>query len=1029
MKKSSAWTTRALLLRLALALAIVLCFALLSRAAGPEYVAGTTYFTSAVPGQPLIWPGGQILYYTDQGDLSPILPNAAANTFVANAFSIWTSVPTAAVAATSPGQLAEDVNGSNVSLNSDGSITMPADIQPSATGTPVGVVYDYDGTVTDAFLGSGAGDSSQCFTDAVFGGVDNFDASANFLHALVIINGQCAQQSSQLTDVEYRLVRVLGEVLGVGWSQVNLNVITGTPPPTSSDYAGFPVMHYKDMNGCVPISACYPTPYQVAMDDMASLSRLYPVTTENQANFPGKQIFASATAGIHGSVWFTNAAGQPTQPMQGVNVVARWIDPSTGQPSRQYAASSVSGAFFTGNAGNPVTGFDDPLGNPYSNWGSSTPAAEGFFDISGLQIPNGATTAQYELTVESLDPLWSEGVGPYAPFQVALSGQAALTLVNVTLGTDVEQDMLMAGSAQPVPPWAAPQSWNAPAALPAAADWVESLSGYGDAPYFSFPAQGNRTLSIAVSALDESGDPSVVKAQPVIGMWAASDPEGTPPGAFTPTAFNTPVLGLTRLDAQIFSPTSFLVGISDLRGDGRPDYRYHAHVLYGNSVAPARISADGGAVTVQGMGFEAGLIVSVGNVSVTPLAVSGGQMILGVPAQPDGTQNISITDPVTGSSSVMTGVLTLGAAASDSIVLLRGLNPPTPVGTQAVNPVSVQVLAADGVTPVAGATIAWSSTNSAALSACGGAFSCSVTSDDSGDASTWVTPDLAGVATITAALAPLSYTSSQSVSATVLGTLLPSEIGVSTPYVYIAQGASLTVPLTANVLNNGVPQSAAQVNFNLTTGSGTLSATSATTNINGYATVNLTLSQFAATVQVNACIGQANAPCAPMYFNPVPLAQQNLQPFAGVDQVIALGQSFQPVVVRVTDSSSPPNPVLGASVTFENIVERPVGSSPTVGSGETTSGNPVLPNILSVIPSSAQSDFNGLARVLPTTGPFNGTLEVDVLATAGSSAMLNYSLEVLPALAGGTDLPKTTLPPRHPSIPENIEQRTEHEIR
>ena len=83
---------------------------------------------------------------------------------------------------------------------------------------------------------------------------------------------------------------------------------------------------------------------------------------------------------------------------------------------------------------------------------------EGFFDISGLQIPNGATTALYELSVESLDPLWSTGVQPYGPFQVALSGQSALTVVNVTLGADVEQDILMAGSAQPVAPWAASQT-------------------------------------------------------------------------------------------------------------------------------------------------------------------------------------------------------------------------------------------------------------------------------------------------------------------------------------------------------------------------------------------------------------------------------------------------------------------------------------------------------------------------------------------------------------------------------------------
>ena len=105
-----------------------------------------------------------ITYYTDQGDLSPILPNASANSFVASAFSVWTSVPTAAITVTSGGQLAEDVNGTNVIRNADGTISMPADIQPTATGTPVGIVYDYDGSVTDALIGSGAGDSSECFS-------------------------------------------------------------------------------------------------------------------------------------------------------------------------------------------------------------------------------------------------------------------------------------------------------------------------------------------------------------------------------------------------------------------------------------------------------------------------------------------------------------------------------------------------------------------------------------------------------------------------------------------------------------------------------------------------------------------------------------------------------------------------------------------------------------------------------------------------------------------------------------------------
>src|ERR1019366_3746466 len=203
MTNRMAFTVRSLLLRLALTAALVFLFVVGSRAGGPKCVAGTSYFGATTTGQPLLWPQGAITYYTDQGDLSPLLPNASANSFVAGAFGQWTAVQTAALNVTSGGSLAEDVNGTNVTLNSDGTISMPADIQSTATGTPIGIVYDSDGSVTDALLGSGAGNSSQCFSNAAFGGSDNYGAFATYQHALIVINGQCAQQWSELADVEY----------------------------------------------------------------------------------------------------------------------------------------------------------------------------------------------------------------------------------------------------------------------------------------------------------------------------------------------------------------------------------------------------------------------------------------------------------------------------------------------------------------------------------------------------------------------------------------------------------------------------------------------------------------------------------------------------------------------------------------------------------------------------------------------------------------------------------------------------------
>jgi hypothetical protein len=94
---------RSFFFRLTTALAIVLLFAVLARAGGPEYVAGSSYFTLSNMGQPVTWSLGAVNYYTDQGDLSPILTNDSANLLVANAFSQWTSVSTAALSVTSAG--------------------------------------------------------------------------------------------------------------------------------------------------------------------------------------------------------------------------------------------------------------------------------------------------------------------------------------------------------------------------------------------------------------------------------------------------------------------------------------------------------------------------------------------------------------------------------------------------------------------------------------------------------------------------------------------------------------------------------------------------------------------------------------------------------------------------------------------------------------------------------------------------------------------------------------------------------------
>ena len=535
--------------------AVILIIALVefARAGGPAYVAGVSYFNTGLAGQPITWPNGAITYFTDQGSLSPILAGPNADAFVADAFSRWTSISTAAVTANRGGQLAEDVSGANVTRNADRTITMPADIQPSATATPVAVVYDADGAVTDALIGSGA--SADCFTNAVFGGADAFSTDGHFAHALVILDGKCVKTLASLPDLKYRLVRVLGRVFGLGWSQLDLNVITNSPPPTSDDRAGMPVMHAQDLPSCVPISACYPNADQPKMDDRAALSRIYPVTDDNLPRCPGKQIFAENTARVHGTLYFTDTNGNPSQPMQGVNVVARRVDPDTHQPLGPYAASAVSGYLFSGNAGNAITGFTDALGQQYDRFGSKDTALEGFFDLAGLEIPDGHSET-YQISVEALDPSLSQRVGPYAPTQVQPSGTVQPVFVTITPGLALEQNILMADSALDNGASAA-ATFASPRTMPRTGSWMGSLSSYGETDYFTLNAQVNRTMTVEITALDESGLVTTQKIQPVIGMWSLAAPEGTPPPAYTFSPFNSPTTGVTQLAAQVLSSTQF----------------------------------------------------------------------------------------------------------------------------------------------------------------------------------------------------------------------------------------------------------------------------------------------------------------------------------------------------------------------------------------------------------------------------------------------------------------------------------------
>ncbi len=942
-------------------------------AGGPLNVAGVSYYQSGLSGTPITWANGRVIYYTDQGDLSTLLPMAAADQFIADAFERWTPIATAAVKADRGGVLDEDVNGINVALV-NGVLSLPNDVQASSS-KPLAIVYDADGKVTDALLGQGAGAPDMCSTNSLFAEPDKIGTDAHIAHALIIINGNCATTPAQLTILKYRLVRAIGHVLGLDYSQLNENVVYGTPGV--DDFAGIPVMHPLALL-CTEAN-CVPNADIPRMDDRAAISRLYPVTSVNVADFPAKTVFKDSTGRVYGAVRFPASGGMTGQGMQGVNVVARMVDPVAGQVSRSWAASSVSGFLFRGSAGNPLTGYTDALGRRLDRSGSDDVSLEGFFDLAGLEIPSGYSSVTYELSMEPVNALYtySAAVGPYRTGQVTPSGSAAAVRVEVTRGGEVLQDITVQGGASERQDAYEPSSFASPAQIPAGGEWVASLSGYGDADYWTFPAKANRTFTLDVTALDANGAATDTKAQPVLGLWYWNALEDE--AAMWESYFNSLITGTTRLQAEIARDGNYKLGAVDYRGDGRPDYRYRARLLYGDSLTPNRASVNGNTlVTINGLGFSSNLQIQVAGATVTPVSVTATQMTFRTPALQDATYSISIVDTVTGARSDMTHVLHVGSADA-RLLLLGGSNPQVPVGTQAPNPFRVQVV--DGITgvPVSGATVNFTAPSTAAIVGCG-QTTCPVVSDQSGVASVYVLIKAAGPSVIQATLP-----TGGSTAVTINGVAATLELTLDHPSIYIASGSSASLQVAATVVANGIAVPGRGVNFFLNSGTATIAPMSSTTDSRGVATTTVSVANLTREVNISACVAPENAPCRTLIIFTVATSSLSLQKVSGDQQVITVGQSFASVSVKVLDSGG--NAVSGAAVEFHTDVYKAQNEAVRIVKGESVTWQQEEPVVLATSTVTKYTDASGVAT-LPIDASQNQPVQVMVLARAGNSTVM-----------------------------------------
>jgi hypothetical protein len=942
-------------------------------AGGPKYVAGVSYFNPAVAGQPLRWAAGQVNYYVDPGPLNDTVSHEQAVAMVDAAAGLWSAVPTAAVTLTNQGPLNEDVSGSNILVNHAGQIVAPSDVTPSATNYPVAVIFDADGAVIDAIYGPTASTPGACQENSVFVWLDNFNPDATFAHGIILLNGRCATSASLLTMMSFELERAFGRILGLDFSQVNPGAFVNGQPGAEQ---GLPVM--EPLTGACGASGgnCIPAPMGLRYDDIAALNRLYPVTAGNLAGFPGEQITAEHTISIRGAISFASGYG-----MQGVNVVARPLD-ANGNPLYQYTVSAVSGAGFNGKHGNPVTGWTDVNGNPFTMWGSQDAADQGAFDLSGIPLPPGVTAADYQITFEPIDPLYilEDSVGPYVDGQVAPSGGldpvslpglaagSAQTLnVTATGSAAVEDNDAIGSEAQPRP-------------LPANGFWAGRLSQVGQTDWFTLPVRGHRAFTIVTEALDENGAPTEAKAMPSIGVWDGFAPVGANAAGGTP-GLNGMAAGETFLRVTASGDDIVRLGIADLRGDGRPDYAYQGWVLYADMVEPARLPASGGPIVIRGMGFRPADTVMVGGqpaqvTSISPTEITA----IAPPAAKDvtGSVDVEVDDaPVLYAAAVVQGGVSYDAGTGDALTLVTAPMNTVPIAVPL--PFTVRALGPN-MAPAGGVTVVYTVVSGTAKLACGRTV-CSVVASGDGLATMNLTAPDGAWSIVTASLINGSSLQAQFAGG------IPPVLSALTPQLSLAAGARISWTVQALALLNGMPAAGQQVVFGTASGISVQSPSTATTDENGIATEILTVGPLSAGQQasIQACLN-GTTQCAQFTALGARPDYAALQTVSGANQSLPLSATPSQIVLRVLDMDG--NAMAGANVALYQALYAwapPCAAHTACAPGA----------LLAAQSGVATSAVDGTVSFVPAALPGVAT-DLLGLASTGSTSTASISVEQHP---------------------------------
>ncbi len=253
------------------------------------------------------------------------------------------------------------------------------------------------------------------------------------------------------------------------------------------------------------------------------------------------------------------------------------------------------------------------------------------------------------------------------------------------------------------------------------------------------------------------------------------------------------------------------------------------------------------------------------------------------------------------------------AAPAPSLNLVTAPSGTIFVGDTAPVPFAVRALDADGVTPIAGQSITFTATGATVNFGACGTTTCTILTDATGTASTTITPQTAGIVTLTATGAAGTQTASFT-AATRIRTLTPIK-----PVQYIAAGATVLWTPQVTLSDNSAPTTTVPVTWQETSGPMLLTPTTSTTNLQSIAQTQATIGPLQPGAQATASACAWITTCTTLTAQGVDPSEWQLVLVSGAGQSISSTDTFAPIVLRVTDTAA--HPIAGAVVEIYQTID------------------------------------------------------------------------------------------------------------